>query len=333
LLHGNSQTSNIDYSGKIILSEKMQRFPSLNALRAFDCAVRHMSFQKAAEELFVTPAALSYQIRQLEEHLDLKLFDRLNRAVRLTAEGEALAPGIRDGFLAFENALRLLNRRQADNVLVVSAGPAFTAKWLAPRLYRFMLRHPEIDARISASLKLVDMQRDDIDVSIRFGRGKYEGCDSILLFDEYVTPMCSPRVANGEIPLEQPSDLAHHTLIHDDTHVGVFDLADWKNWLDAAGAPDVDPKRSGLHFNIADHALDAAVAGAGVVLGRWILAQNDLEAGRLVTPFDLKIKADFSFYAVILKNRLKDKNIRAFCAWLRDEISGNVEPAMAGPAV
>ena len=311
----------------------MQRLPSLNALRAFDCAVRHMSFQKAAEELFVTPAALSYQIRQLEEHLDLKLFDRLNRAVRLTAEGELLAPGIRDGFIEFENALRQLNRRQTDNVLVISAGPAFTAKWLAPRLYRFMLRHPEIDARISANLKVVDMRRDDIDVSIRFGLGKYEGCESILLFDEYVTPMCNPQVANGENPLTQPSDLVHHTLIHDETHLGVFDLADWQKWLEVAGAPDVDPKRSGLHFNVADHALDAAVAGAGVVLGRWILAQNDVEAGRLVTPFDLKIKADFSFFAVVLNNRLEDRNIQAFCTWLQDEISGNVDTIGAGPAV
>jgi LysR family transcriptional regulator, glycine cleavage system transcriptional activator len=311
----------------------MLRLPSLNALRAFDCAVRHMSFQKAAEELFVTPAALSYQIRQLEEHLGLKLFDRLNRAVRLTQEGEILAPGIRDGFLEFENALRHLNRRQADNVLVISAGPAFTAKWLAPRLYRFMLRHPEIDARISANLKAVDMQRDDIDVAIRFGKGKYEGCVSVLLFDEYVTPMCSPGVAYGQNPLNQPSDLAGHTLIHDDTHIGVFDLADWKSWLSAAGAAGVDPKRSGLHFNIADHALDAAVAGAGVVLGRWILAQSDIEAGRLVTPFELKIKADFSFYTVVLENRIKDKNIQAFCTWLQDEISGNVDAIGAGPAV
>lgn len=311
----------------------MQKLPSLNALRAFDCAVRHMSFQKAAEELFVTPAALSYQIRRLEEHLDLKLFDRLNRAVRLTVEGELLAPGIRDGFVAFENALRQLNRRHKENVLVISAGPAFTAKWLAPRLYRFMLRHPEIDARISANLKVVDMQRDDIDVSIRFGLGEYEGCESTLLFDEYVTPMCSPQVANSENPLKHPSDLAHHTLIHDDTHLGVFDLADWEKWLEAAGAPEVDPKRSGLHFNIADHALDAAVAGAGVVLGRWILAQNDVDAGRLVTPFGLKIKADFSFFAVVLNNRQQDKNIQAFCTWLQDEISGNVDAVVSGPAV
>ncbi len=311
----------------------MQRLPPLNSLRAFDAAARHMSFQKAAEELFVTPAALSYQIRQLEEFLGLKLFDRLNRAVQLTEAGEVFVPGIREGFLQMENALRQLNRRKSENVLVISAGPAFTAKWLAPKLYRFMMRHPEIDARISASIKTADMTRDDIDIAIRFGKGIYPGCKSFPLFDEYVTPMCSPALMEGPYPLETPADLAHHTLIHDDTHVGVFELAGWSTWLEEAGVTNVDPTRSGLHFNVADHALDAAVAGAGVVLGRGVLAQTDIEAGRLVMPFDLRLKADFSFFAVMLETRVDDPAIQAFFSWLQDEISGEIEPSETGPAV
>lgn len=311
----------------------MLRLPPLNSLRAFEAAARHMSFQKAAEELFVTPAALSYQIRQLEDFLGLKLFDRLNRTVQLTEAGEIFLPGIRDGFLQMENALRQLNRRKSENVLVISAGPAFTAKWLAPKLYRFMMRHPEIDARISASIKTADMTRDDIDIAIRFGKGEYPGCKSFPLFDEYVTPMCSPALMDGPFPLETPSDLAHHTLIHDDTHVGVFELAGWSTWLEEAGVSDVDPTRSGLHFNVADHALDAAVAGAGVVLGRGVLAQTDIEAGRLVMPFDLRLKADFSFFAVMLESRVNDPTIQAFFTWLQDEISGEVEASETGPPV
>ena len=312
---------------------KQKRLPPLNSLRAFDAAVRHMSFQKAAQELNVTPAALSYQIRQIEEDLELKLFKRMNRSVRLTKYGELIAPGIRDGFEQFNQAMRKLTRHRAGDVLVISAGPAFTAKWLAPRLYRFLDKHAGVDARVSANLNIVDLETDDVDVAIRFGQGSYEGCQSIKLFDEYVTPMCSPTYLNGDARLLNVSDLAKHTLIHDDTHVGYFKLADWRTWLDAAGASDVNPELSGLHFNVADHAIDAAVSGAGVVLGREVLAQPDLDTGRLVAPFDLKLKADFSFYSVCSAARADDPMISAFNVWLGEEISGQSNNAVQGPPV
>ena len=148
------------------------RLPPLTALRAFEAAARHMSFAKAAEELHVTPAALSFQIKSLEEHLGQPLFLRLNRAVRLTEAGRTLAPGVSDGFDTLTQAWRATRRLQNDTVLNVTAGPAFTAKWLAPRMYDFARAHPEIDLRFSATLRILDFERDDVDVAIRFSSSK-----------------------------------------------------------------------------------------------------------------------------------------------------------------
>jgi len=308
------------------------RIPPLNALRAFDAVSRHMSFQKAAVELFVTPAALSYQIRQLEEHLGLKLFNRLNRSIELTEHGHRIAPGLREGFERLTTTMRQLTRRRSGNTLVISAGPGFTAKWLAPRLYRYLAQHPDVDARISASLKLVDFQTDDVDVAIRFGAGIYPGCTPVKLTDEFVTPMCSPSLLTGPSPLKRPEDLIHHTLIHDDTHVGVFELATWQDWLTTAGIKGVEVGQE-LHFDLANHAQDAAISGAGVVLGRTVLAQGDLDSGRLVAPFDLKLKADYSFYLIVHKDRADCAAVRSFTDWMFNECEGNQNMGILGPPV
>jgi LysR family transcriptional regulator, glycine cleavage system transcriptional activator len=219
----------------------MDRLPPQNALRAFDAAARHLSFQKAAAELHVTPAALSYQIRHLEETLGLKLFNRLNRAVELTEHGQLIRPGIREGFERFPETMRRLARARAGNVLTVSAGPAFTAKWLAPRLYHFISANPDIDVRVSANLAVADLEHDDVDVAVRFGRGTYPRCRATKLADEFVTPLCSPSLLKGRQGIKAPADLAHHALIHDDTHLGFFELASWEVWLKAAGAMEVNP--------------------------------------------------------------------------------------------
>lgn len=310
------------------------RLPPLTALRAFEAASRLMSFQAAASELAVTPAALSFQIRQLEDHLGVKLFNRLNRAVELTEHGRLIQPGIHDAFEQIQRTMRQFRRRQQTNVLTIAAGPAFTAKWLSPRLYRFIALNPGIDARISASVGKSDLQLDDIDVAIRFGPGVYPGHHSVRLMDEFVTPMCSPVLVEGPDAIRTPDDLANHTLIHDDTHLGVFMLKNWADWLEAAGAKNVDPSRSGLHFNVADHAVDAAIGGGGVVLGRTCLAEPDIRAGRLVTPFDLKLKADYSFFVICLESRKDEPAIAAFRKWIFDEVAGATAPvAVRGPAV
>jgi LysR family glycine cleavage system transcriptional activator len=306
------------------------RLPPLNSLKAFEAVVRHMSFTQAANELYVTPAALSYQIKQLETVLGIKLFNRLNRAIELTDQAKLIYPGIQQAFEQLNASMRLLERHNSSNVLVVSAGPAFTAKWLAPRLYRFLALHPHIDARISASLALTNLKTDDVDVAIRFGRGEYPECCAVKLFDDYVTPMCSPQflAAHEGLNLET---LCAQTLIHDDTHTtNKFTIACWKDWFKSVNLA-YKPQRKALRFNVADHALNAAVSGAGVVLGRKALAQNDLDADRLVMPFEKKIKVDFSFYALSLKERANEKSIKAFRNWLIAEVSGDIDLTTADP--
>lgn len=309
------------------------RLPPLNALRAFNSVTKHMSFQEAARELYVTPAALSYQIKQLEEFLDLKLFNRLNRAIELTDHGRLLAPGINSAFDQLNQTMKLLQKKQNSGVLVISAGPAFTAKWLTPRLYRFMALYPTIETRISASLKLCDLTVDDVDIAIRFGNGSYPDCHSVKLFDDYVVPMCSPELLAKIQPLTVER-LLDQTLIYDDTHIGLtFKIGDWRDWFQKMDVDLMKRPHKELHFNVADHAINAAVAGAGVVLGRKSLAQSDIDSGRLVIPFIQQIKVSFSFYAICLKSRQNEQHIKAFFDWLSQEVEGDIDLSTPGPVV
>ena len=283
-----------------------------------------MSFTKAAEELHVTPAALSYQVRNLEQILGVSLFTRLNRAIELTEHGTALFPGLRAGFEHMDDAMRRLRRRQQTNVLVVSVGPALAAKWLAPRLYRFIERHPDIDPRISANVQISDFDNDQIDIAVRFGPGNYPGLHSEKLLDEYVTPMCSPDHVSPDHPhpLRTPADLVHHALIHDDTIGFLGGAPTWQTWCEAAGVADIDLS-GGVHFTMADHGLDAAVEGSGVVLGRVTLAHFDLKSGRLICPFDLKLLMPYAFYVVSPHETKNDAKVAAFRNWLHEEAAND----------
>ena len=295
------------------------RLPSLTALKSFHAAAEHLSFKKAAEQLSVTPAALSFQIRQLEETLGCELFIRQNRQVRLSTEGMLIQADIRSGFEHFERALRRLQQRQQRHSLNISCGPAFTANWLSPRLHRFLMLQPTLDTRISATLALVDLRDEDIDVAIRFSSADQPGYSVFKVADDYLAPMCCPALLQGDKPLRAPADLAGHTLIHSESGNTSHRLDNWQSWLAKAGAREVDTEATGLHFDVANHALNAAMAGAGIVLGREVLAQRDLEAGRLVKPFDLRIKTHFAFYAVVLEERVEEPAIAAFLAWVKDE--------------
>lgn len=187
--------------------------------------------------------------------------------------------------------------------------------------------------RISAGLNLVDMELDDVDVAIRYGKGEYPNCCSWKLLDDYQLPLCSPALLEGDLPLATPQDLEHHTLIHDHTHMGIVKVATWDDWLKAAGTSNIDTTTKGIHFSIADHALDAAISGIGVVLGRTVITEADIAAGRLVPPFDLKLKTEFSYNIVTLENRRDDPIVRAFREWLLEEAAGNVSLDTPGPAV
>ena len=296
------------------------RLPPLNALRAFESAARHMSVSRAAAELHVTPAAVSHQIRALEEHLGVPLFRRLNRGLVLTEDGALLAPGLRDGFDRLTAAMQRLDERRSGGTLVVSVAPSFAAKWLVPRLERFTRAHPDIDVRISATMELADLRRDAVDVAIRFGWGDYPGLEVHKLTAETTTPMCSPALLAGARPLREPADLRHHVLIHDDSMAFDPTAPDWRMWLKAAGIEGVDVSR-GQHYSFGDHAIQAAVNGAGVLLGRQSLAGDDLAAGRLVMPFELCLPVKPAYYLLLPPPGQRPARVAAFRDWLLSEIA------------
>ncbi|MGB0412678.1 MAG: transcriptional regulator GcvA [Pikeienuella sp.] len=298
-----------------------ERLPSLTALRAFDAAARHMSFARAADELFVTPAALSYQIKTLEQDLGLPLFRRLNRAVELTDAGRILAPGIARGFGEFRGAVQALTRA-TDTGLTITAGPAFTAKWLAPRIYRFVERRPDVEVRLVASLKRMDFVEDGVDAAIRFTRRDEEpGCYVETLINELMTPVCSPEWA---AKMSSPADLAHVPLLHDNSLSFMERPPTWADWLKCADV-DMDWRR-GAQFSHADHVLDAAAGGGGVALGRLSMAKQDLTAGRLVAPFDMAIDTGAHFNFVCPEGAEDRPDIAAFLEWLRAELADESAP-------
>jgi len=292
------------------------RFPPLKALRNFEAAARHLSFSKAAEELFVTPAAVSHQVKALEDWLGVTLFKRLNRAVILTNEGQNYVMGVRNGLEIIGAATEKIMLQDASGALHVDTLPSFAARWLLPRLSRFREAHPDIDVRLSASDHLTDFNREDVDVVIRYGHGHYPGLRvNKLLTEELMFPVCSPSLLKGKHPLRHPSDLKYHTLLHDDMRI------DWQAWLAMAGVTGVDPKKE-PSFNDSSMLLTAAMEGQGVALGRSTLAADDLMAGRLVQPFNIQpMQADHAYYIVSPEEAADRPRIAAFREWIMEEAS------------
>ncbi|MDP6708403.1 MAG: transcriptional regulator GcvA [Alphaproteobacteria bacterium] len=306
---------------------RRRRLPPLNALRAFEAAARHLSFTRAADELAVTQAAVSHQVKALEGWLGLKLFDRQNRTIYLTRNGQAYLPAVREAFDILAEATRRLAGQEARGVLSVSAVPSFAAKWLVPRLADFRRRHPEIDVRISANDRLIDFARDDVDLAIRMGNGEWPGLAAVFFMDEDLFPVCAPALLEGPHPLRRPEDLAHHTLLHDDMR------QDWRTWLTAAGVEGIDPE-PGPGFTDSSMVIQAAVEGQGVALGRSALASSDLAAGRLVKPFEVRLPASFAYYIVYPAAAAEQPKVKAFTDWLLETAAAEVEaaPSHAGRA-
>ena len=306
----------------------------LTALRAFEAAARLSSFRLAAEELHVTPAAISQQVKTLEDLLDTRLFHRLNRGLALTEAGRAGLPALRSGFHDLAESMRRMREADASASLKVWTAPSFASKWLMPRLGRFVTRHPGIELSVHASAEFTDsstsrvemtverMQTEDIDVAIRFGRGHYPYCRVEKLTSAVVLPLCSPMLLEDpEHPLREPADLAHHTLLHDDTpYEG---RPDWAGWLDVAGVEGVDARR-GLRFNSVLLALAAAVDGRGVALSIEQLAEDDLANGRLVRPFAQTLALDSAYYVISRLDAEDDPNVAAFRTWVLEEAGRDV---------
>lgn len=308
------------------------RLPPLNALKAFEAAARHLSVKKAAAELNVTPAAVSHQVRALEEYLGVQLFHRYNRALEMTEAARACLPKLREGFDSLAKAVDIVRAHKGTGVLTVSAAPSFAARWLMPRLHRFFGAHPEIDVRISARIRHVsergkgtvaeritlDDWLADSDIAILYGRGDYPDLRVDKLLSLTVTPMCSPKLITGPKALTRPADLRHHMLLHDETG----DLYDgesfWDEWLKAAGVTDIDTSR-GAHFSHAVLAFEAAIEGSGVVATMPVLAVADLHSARLVTPFALRVPIVSAYYVVSNKEHAARPAAAAFRDWLLAE--------------
>ena len=291
------------------------RLPPLTALRAFEAAARHMSFSKAAEELFVTPAALSYQIKQLEEHLGVPLFHRLNRAVELTDAGRALQPGVAEGFASLRQAVRQVAKLRNQNELTITAGPAFTAKWLAPRFFRFADRHPELELRFVATLRSLDFHRDGVDAAIRFGVADPPDLYSEVLAEEWLTPVVAPGLAHQ---VEETGSLAGVQLLHDESVEAISPAPNWRRWAELTGM-EIDWEH-GAHFSNADHSIDVALEGGGVALGRIVLVQRYMESGRLIAPFKTAMWAGAQYRFVCPKGDESNQRICTLLSWLREEI-------------
>lgn len=292
------------------------RLPPLNALRAFESAAKHLSFKMAADELNVTPAAISHQIKALEADLGTSLFRRLNRALLLTDAGQLLLPDIRSGFQSFHRAMERLRSRNDNNILTVATAPSFAAKWLVPRLDRFSRAHPDLDVRISASMQMVDYETEGVDIGIRFGGGGYPGVENELLLTDTAFPVCSPALLEGEHPLKTPDQLRFHVLLHDESwRLNYESFPTWGMWIQGAGVEGVDATR-GMRFNMTSDVISAAIGGAGVALGRSTMVEDDIAAGRLVKPFDLTVPVEFAFYVVYRKGSLEQPKVAAFRDWL-----------------
>jgi LysR family transcriptional regulator, glycine cleavage system transcriptional activator len=288
------------------------RLPSLNGLRAFEAAARHLSFTLAAAELNVTQTAISHQIRRLEEELGIRLFVRQNRALALTAEARDYLPGVRAAFNDLRLATDRLLRKDDDKVLTVSTLASLAAKWLLPRLTDFQEAHPGIDVRITTSTSLVDFQRDKVDAAIRYGRGQWPGLRADWLMADELFPVCSPSLLRAEKPLRRPEDLKDHVLLHTSN----ANSDDWRLWLTAAGMPSDLAKQPGITFDMIFMTIQAAIDGIGVAMGRTSYVQDDIAKGRLVVPFKIALPADAGFYLVSPDGRREAPKLAAFRQWV-----------------
>ena len=288
------------------------RLPSLNGLRAFEAAARHLSFTQAASELNVTQTAISHQIKRLEEELGIRLFIRQNRALALTPEAQGYLPGIRAAFNDLRLATDRLLRSDDDHVLTVSTLASLAAKWLLPRLSPFQEVHPGIDVRITTSTNLVDFQRDNVDAAIRYGRGQWPGVRADWLMADELFPVCSPALLNGNKPLKCPEDLRDHVLLHTSN----ANSDDWRLWLTAAGLPTNISTKPDVTFDLVFMTVQAAIDGVGVAMGRTAYVQDDIAKGRLVVPFKIALPTDAGFYLVSPAGRTDSPKLSAFRQWL-----------------
>ncbi len=294
------------------------RLPSLNALRAFEAVARRLSYARAADELFVTKAAVAQQVRQLEVEIGATLVERAGRGLKLTEAGQAGMRDLADGFEFLARGARAMREAAGRRFLVINSSPSFAATWLVGRIGRFKAAHPDIDVLLDANPLDDPLDHPGVDALIRWGAGDYPGFATTLLFEENVFPVCSPRLVEGSNPLLTPHDLKAHTLLHLDWNPSFSTWPTWADWLKAAGAAKVDATR-GVWFNHMSMALLAAAQGQGVTLTTLAIAADELAAGRVVAPFEIEVHTSFGYYFLCRPEQANSPRISALRDFLKAE--------------
>lgn len=297
----------------------MRRLPPLNALRAFEAAARLRSFARAADELAVTPTAISHQIKGLEDTLGVELFVRLPRGLRLTPAGANYLPELTRGFDALARAGDRLTGSGMTGVMKISTMASLAHCWLVPRLITFHRRYPGLTLVVNATTRLVDFMREEVDVAIRYGKGGYPALRTVKIMEEEVFPVASPALLERGPALDDWPDLARHVLLHDN---GTFETEPWLNWqvwLRRAGADQLVDATRGIEYDNSAMLVDAAVRGHGVALGRSVLVAEHLREGRLVALFNTRRPADYAYFAVAPEPTADQPRVQAFISWLKEE--------------
>jgi LysR family glycine cleavage system transcriptional activator len=298
-----------------------RRLPPLNALRAFEAAARHLNFSRAADELSVTPGAVSQQIQNLEDYVGAALFRRTPKGLLLTDAAQTALPALREAFDRLAEAASMLTAAVDGRRLTLTAAPSFAAKWLVPRLGRFEAANPQVDVWLSAGMEVVDFNAGEVDLAIRYGAGRYPGLEVTRLLSETVIAVASPELLAAH-PIHEPANLKNHILLHDGSPDADDSCPDWAMWLAARGVRDVDGTR-GPRFNQSSLVIEAAVGGRGVALAKRTLAQADLDAGRLIAPLQDATAVDFAYYLVHPKAKGRLPQVKAFSAWIIAEAAAH----------
>lgn len=306
----------------------MRTLPGTRALKMLVSAGRHLNFTRAADELGLTPAAVSYQVKEIEDQLGVKLFVRTNRSIHLTPEGKVLCEAAADALEIVTKATVRIQKmsRSSTTQLKVAVSAEFATKWLLGRVERFRKVQPDIELRFDVSYELKDFELDDIDVAIRYGSGKYPGLTAHRLFGNVIVPVCSPRLLASGKPLNEPRDLMHHTLAHIDWSRDGLTWPNWQMWMAAAGVHDFDDSRT-LAFETSNDAVEAALVGEAVALADFAMVANELSEGRLVRPFELSVKApsEFAYFLVYPTEAETEPRTAAFRDWLLGEVAASHE--------
>jgi LysR family glycine cleavage system transcriptional activator len=286
-----------------------RRLPPLNSLKCFEAAGRLLSFTGAARELSVTQAAISHQIKVIEEYLGFPLFVRYPRRLALTEQGKALLPEVIEAFDRVSLAIGALGKEVHSNLLSVRLAPSFAAKWLSPRLKYFWLQYPEIDLCLFHAHAAVDFEREEINIAVTYGKGDWSGvvADKLLSLDFF--PVCSPAFMHNDKPLTDIDNLRYYSLLHDANYEC------WRDWIKLANLPAMDAEK-GTIIDDTNVLIQAAIDGQGIALGSTTFVEEHLDSGKLIKPFDIVLLNEFSYYVVCPQSHLKNPAVVAFKEWL-----------------